>query len=350
MCKVFVDKTIFPPKKLDLGKKYLQMDDLQWDSFEKADWHGFWGTFLISFIFHYYIWWFLRYISRRSIDYSSNQLLFLKLEGINLLHQRCDTDGDGVLNFQEFKRWASTIILNFLAREKILVSLNHPFCSMMLRNRKRQKLAKMKAEEEERKKPKVIPHWKRAAMEALRQEREKMEKANEEKDNREEADESVEDSEEKPAYFNDFLAQAKRLDSSLKSSCDLDHPVQRQSSEGEDEVEVGEEIERRSLIRERMMRYKEDKYKDKDKDTMMRYKVKESQPHINPYEVLPGYSRNTLGSSISKSKSMSMNVSNMSNMSNLSNMSINMNLSLHQLGMANSRSMVLSQPVVLSPH
>ena len=230
---------------------------------------------------------------------------------------------------------------------KSLVSLNHPFRSMMLRNRKRQKLAKMKAEEEERKKPKVIPHWKRAAMEALRQEREKMEKANEEKDNREEADEVVEDFEEKPAYFNDFLAQAKRLDSSLKSSFDLDPPVQRQSSEGEDEVEVGEEIERRSLMRERMMRYKEDKYKDKDKDTMMRYKVKESQPHTNPYEVLPGYSRNTLGSGISKSKSMSMNVSNMSN---LSNMSINMNLSLHQLGMANSRSMVLSQPVVLSPH
>ena len=100
-------------------------------------------------------------------------------------------------------------------------------------------------------------------------------------------------------------------------------------------------------MRERMMTYKEDKYKDKDKDTMMRYKVKESQPHTNPYEVLPGYSRNTLGSGISKSKSMSMNVSNMSN---LSNMSINMNLSLHQLGMANSRSMVLSQPVVLSPH
>ena len=235
-----------------------------------------------------------------------------------------------------------------LAREKILSSLNHLFPSMMLRNRKRQKLAKMKAEEEERKKPKVIPHWKRAAMEALRQEREKMEKANEEKDNREEeADEVVEDSEEKPAYFNDFLAQAKRLDSSLKSSFDLEPPRQRQSSEGEDEVEVGEEIERRSLMRERMMRYKEDKYKDKDKDTMMRYKVKESQPHTNPYEVLPGYSRNTLGSSISKSKSMSMNVSNMSN---LSNMSINMNLSLHQLGMANSRSMVLSQPVVLSPH
>ena len=245
-----------------------------------------------------------------------------------------------------------------LAREKILSSLNHLFPSMMLRNRKRQKLAKMKAEEEERKKPKVIPHWKRAAMEALRQEREKIEKANEEKDNREEeADEVVEDSEEKPAYFNDFLAQAKRLDSSLKSSFDLDQPVQRQSLEGEDEFEVGEEIERRSLMRERMMRYKEDKYKDtmmrykedkdKDKDTMMRYKVKESQPHTNPYEVLPGYSRNTLGSSISKSKSMSMNVSNMSN---LSNMSINMNLSLHQLGMANSRSMVLSQPVVLSPH
>ena len=245
-----------------------------------------------------------------------------------------------------------------LAREKILSSLNHLFPSMMLRNRKRQKLAKMKAEEEERKKPKVIPHWKRAAMEALRQEREKIEKANEEKDNREEeADEVVEDSEEKPAYFNDFLAQAKRLDSSLKSSFDLDQPVQRQSLEGEDEVEVGEEIERRSLMRERMMRYKEDKYKDtmmrykedkdKDKDTMMRYKVKESQPQTNPYEVLPGYSRNTLGSSISKSKSMSMNVSNMSN---LSNMSISMNLSLHQLGMANSRSMVLSQPVVLSPH
>ena len=234
-----------------------------------------------------------------------------------------------------------------LAREKILSSLNHLFPSMMLRNRKRQKLAKMKAEEEERKKPKVIPHWKRAAIEALRQEREKMEKANEEKDNREEVDEPVEDSEEKPAYFNDFLAQAKRLDSSLKSSFDLDQPVQRQSLEGEDEVEVGEEIERRSLMRERMMRYKEDKYKDKDKDTMMRYKVKESQPYTNPYEVLPGYSRNTLGSSISKSKSMSMNVSNMSN---LSNMSISMNLSLHQLGMANSRSMVLSQPVVLSPH
>ena len=47
-----------------------------------------------------------------SIGYSSNQLLFLKLERINLLHQRCDIDGDGVLNFQEFKRSAlSTMIL-----------------------------------------------------------------------------------------------------------------------------------------------------------------------------------------------------------------------------------------------
>ena len=27
----------FRAKKLDLGKKCLQMDDLQWNSFEKAD-------------------------------------------------------------------------------------------------------------------------------------------------------------------------------------------------------------------------------------------------------------------------------------------------------------------------
>ena len=146
-----------------------------------------------------------------------------------------------------------------------MVSLNHPFRNMMLRNRKRQKLAKMKAEEEERKKPKVIPHWKRAAMEALRQEREKMDKANEEKDNQEEADEVVEDSEEKPAYFNDFLAQAKRLDSSLKSSFDLDPPVQRQSSEGEYEVEVGEEIERRSLMKRRLLTVRMTSWKSEER-------------------------------------------------------------------------------------
>ena len=209
---------------------------------------------------------------------------------------------------------------------------------MMLRNRKRQKLAKLKADEEERNKPKIIPHWKKAAMEALKQERERMEKENLDDDNEEETNnEEVVEAEEKPAYFNDFIAQAKRLDSSLKSSLDLDIPVQRQSSEGEDEAEVGEEIERKSLMRE----------------TMMMYRVKgvaaAPQPNMNPYEVLPGYSRNknTLGSSISKSKSMSMN---MSNMSNLSKMSMSMNLSIHQLGLANSRSMVLSQPVVLSPH
>ena len=208
----------------------------------------------------------------------------------------------------------------------------------MLRNRKRQKLAKLKADEEERNKPKIIPHWKKAAMEALKQERERMEKENLDDDKEEETNnEEVVEAEEKPAYFNDFIAQAKRLDSSLKSSLDLDIPVQRQSSEGEDEAEVGEEIERKSLMRE----------------TMMMYRVKgvaaAPQPNMNPYEVLPGYSRNknTLGSSISKSKSMSMN---MSNMSNLSKMSMSMNLSIHQLGLANSRSMVLSQPVVLSPH
>ena len=209
---------------------------------------------------------------------------------------------------------------------------------MMLRNRKRQKLAKLKADEEERRKPKIIPHWKKAAMEALKQERERMEKENLSYDNNGEeetkAEEEVE-AEEKPAYFNDLIAQAKRLDSSLKSSLDLDIPVQRQSSEGEDEVEVGEEIERKSLMRE----------------TMMMYRVKGAAPapNMNPYEVLPGYSRNknTLSSSISKSKSMSMN---MSNMSNLSKMSMSMNLSISQLGLANSRSMVLSQPVVLSPH
>ena len=207
--------------------------------------------------------------------------------------------------------------------------------SMMLRNRKRQKLAKLKADEEERKKPKIIPHWKKAAMEALKLERERMEK-----ENLDDEDEVVGEVEAKPAYFNDLIAQAKRLDSSLKSSLDLEIPVQRQkSSEGEDEVEVGEEIERRSLMRE----------------TMMMYRVKPGvaaappKPNMNPYEVLPGYSRNknTLGSSISKSKSMSMN---MSNMSNMPKMSMNMNLSIHQLGLANSRSMVLSQPVVLSPH
>ena len=221
-----------------------------------------------------------------------------------------------------------------------LICLKFIVCSisMMLRNRKRQKLAKLKADEEERKKPKIIPHWKKAAMEALKQERERMEKENLDDDNQEEAneDEAVE-VEAKPAYFNDFIAQAKRLDSSLKSSLDLDIPVQRQSSEGEDEAEVGEEIERRSLMRE----------------TMMMYRVKgvaaPPQPNMNPYEVLPGYSRNknTLGSSISKSKSMS---TNMSNMSNMPKMSMSMNLSIHQLGLANSRSMVLSQPVVLSPH
>ena len=178
-------------------------------------------------------------------------------------------------------------------------------------------------------------------MEALKLERERMEKENLDNNGQEIAneDESIE-VEAKPAYFNDLIAQAKRLDSSLKSSLDLDIPnVQRQkSSEGEDEAEVGEEIERRSLMRE----------------TMMMYRVKGGappppQPNMNPYEVLPGYSRNknTLGSSISKSKSMSMN---MSNMSNLSKMSMSMNLSIHQLGLANSRSMVLSQPVVLSPH
>ena len=204
---------------------------------------------------------------------------------------------------------------------------------MMLRNRKRQKLAKLKADEEERKKPKIIPHWKKAAMEALKLERERMEKEN---IDQEEANEDEEiEVEAKPAYFNDLIAQAKRLDSSLKSSLNLDIPVQRQkSSEGEDEVEVGEEIERRSLMRE----------------TMMMYRVKAPpKPNMNPYEVLPGYSRNknTLGSSISKSKSMSMN---MSNMSNMPKMSMSMNLSIHQLGLANSRSMVLSQPVVLSPH
>ena len=211
---------------------------------------------------------------------------------------------------------------------------------MMLRNRKRQKLAKLKAEEEERRKPKIIPHWKKAAMEALKQERERMEKENLDKDDNgeEEAKEEEVEAEEKPAYFNDFIAQAKRLDSSLKSSLDLDISVKRQSSEGEDEAsELCEEIERKSLMRE----------------TMMMYRVKgvaaAAQPNMNPYEVLPGYSRNknTLGSSISKSKSMSMN---MSNMPNLSKMSMSMNLSIHQLGLANSRSMVLSQPVVLSPH
>ena len=178
-------------------------------------------------------------------------------------------------------------------------------------------------------------------MEALKQERERMEKENlDDHDGQEEETKEEEqevEAEEKPAYFNDFIAQAKRLDSSLKSSLDLDIPVQRQSSEGEDEAEVGEEIERRSLMRE----------------TMMMYRVKgvaaPPQPNMNPYEVLPGYSRNknTLGSSISKSKSMS---TNMSNMSNMPKMSMSMNLSIHQLGLANSRSMVLSQPVVLSPH
>ena len=49
---------------------------------------------------------------------------------------------------------------------------------MMLRNRKRQKVAKLKAEEEEKKKPKIIPYWKKAAMEALKQERERIEKEN----------------------------------------------------------------------------------------------------------------------------------------------------------------------------
>ena len=224
----------------------------------------------------------------------------------------------------------------------------------MLRNRKRQKVAKLKAEEEEKKKPKIIPYWKKAAMEALKQERERIEKENLENDGGDEEEETLEDAmevEAKPAYFNDFIAQAKRLDSSLKSSLDLDLPVQRQSSEGEDEAEVGEEIERKSLMRE----------------TMMMYRVKgvAAQPNMNPYEVLPGYSRNnsTLGSGISKSKSMSMNMSNMSNMSNMTNMSnmsnmpnmskmsMSMNLSIHQLGLSNSRSsMVLSQPVILSPH
>ena len=218
----------------------------------------------------------------------------------------------------------------------------------MLRNRKRQKVAKLKAEEEEKKKPKIIPYWKKAAMEALKQERERIEKENLDNDDGEGEEETLEDAvevEAKPAYFNDFIAQAKRLDSSLKSSLDLDLPVQRQSSEGEDEAEVGEEIERKSLMRE----------------TMMMYRVKgvAAQTNMNPYEVLPGYSRNnsTLGSGISKSKSMSMNMSNMSNMTNMSNMpnmskmSMSMNLSIHQLGLSNSRSsMVLSQPVILSPH
>merc|ERR1711971_594563 len=139
-------------------------------------------------------------------------------------------------------------------------------------------------------------------------------------------DEAIE-VEAKPAYFNDLIAQAKQLDSSLKSSLNLEIPIQRQkSSEGEDKVEVGEEIERRSLMRE----------------TMMMYRVKgvataaPPKPNMNPYEVLPGYSRNknSLGSSISKSKSMSMN---MSNMSNMPPMSMSMNLSIHQLGLANSR-------------
>ena len=219
---------------------------------------------------------------------------------------------------------------------------------MMLRNRKRQKVAKLKAEEEEKKKPKIIPYWKKAAMEALKQERERIEKENLDDGDGEGEREIHEDAmevEAKPAYFNDFIAQAKRLDSSLKSSLDLDLPVQRQSSEGEDEAEVGEEIERKSLMRE----------------TMMMYRVKgvAAQTNMNPYEVLPGYSRNnsTLGSGISKSKSMSMNMSNMSNMTNMSNMpnmskmSMSMNLSIHQLGLSNSRSsMVLSQPVILSPH
>ena len=210
---------------------------------------------------------------------------------------------------------------------------------MLLRNRKRQKLAKLKADEEERRKPKIIPHWKKAAMEALKQERERLEKENlDNDDGQEETKEEEVNVEEKPAYFNDLIAQAKRLDSSLKSSLDLNIPVQRQSSEGEDEAEIIiSEIERKSLMRE----------------TMMMYRVKgvaaAPQPNMNPYEVLPGYSRNknTLGSSISKSKSMSMN---MSNMSNLSKMSMSMNLSIHQMGLTNSRSMVLSQPVVLSPH
>merc|ERR1712004_115770 len=60
----------------------------------------------------------------------------LSKKQINAVFQRFDTDGDGTLSLKEFK-------------------------NMMLRNRTRKKAAKLQAEEEEAKKPKTVPHWKK---------------------------------------------------------------------------------------------------------------------------------------------------------------------------------------------
>merc|ERR550519_2985464 len=61
---------------------------------------------------------------------------------IDLVFQRFDSDGDGNLNFKEFK-------------------------TLIMRNRTRKEAARIIAEEEEAKKPKIIPHWKKSYLENL---------------------------------------------------------------------------------------------------------------------------------------------------------------------------------------